>query len=479
LIRNFSSSSDIKIPSTIEIVGCSCFSSCQSLSSISFEFNSQLTRIESNAFAFSSLQSILIADNVEILGSRCFSYCKSLSSISFESNSQLTRIESYAFFGSSLQSIIIPSTVRILGSKCFSCCRSLSSISFDRPSQLKSLESLPFDGQNFVVVIPSTIRFVGFDAIPNHFQICIADCDSCVGFDRWQELRVSGISVDFRRVLRNDSEFHGLNGYLIDLSVFEERSVLDEIEVNLSEMYERSEDGSLVIVRSKNGFESKKSLMIEIENQLNLSHPCILSPIGFVFGPDLTISRELKIVGLYSEGSSLTEVISENPIWWTATAKAKAVAGIVLSLRFAHSLELIHGHLNSKNIRFDMDHRIHITDFCGIGHEVNESEKHSATLSGERWSPHQDVHGFALILFEIIFGHPMMLSGVENGQIRVPTNAPMFVLELIEAGQSPGSRRQQTFNDVFNVLKNNDFKIVSGVDSADVLTFVRWVESFE
>jgi hypothetical protein len=47
-----------------------------------------LTRIESKAFLYSSLQSIIIPSNVEILCSRCFSYCESLSSISFESNSQ-------------------------------------------------------------------------------------------------------------------------------------------------------------------------------------------------------------------------------------------------------------------------------------------------------------------------------------------------------------------------------------------------------
>jgi serine/threonine protein kinase len=394
----------------------------------------------------------------------------------------LTRIESNAFSSSSLQSIIIPSTVQILGSSCFSDCKSLSSISFAHPSQVKPLEYWPFDQQTFVVKIPSTIRFVGFDAIPNHFQISIAHCDSCVEFDRWLELRESGISVDFRRILRIDSELHGLNNYLIDLSTFEERSVLDEIDGNLSEMYERSEDGSLVIVNSKNRFESKENLIIEIENQLNLSHSCILSPIGFIFGPEsreLTVSGELKIVELYSEGSSLSQAISENPIWWTATAKAKAIAGIVLGLQFAHSLGLIHGHLNSKNIRFDLDHRIQITNFCQIDLEVSESEKDMDILSSERWSPHLDVRAFALVLFEIIVGHPMMQSGVGNGQIRFPANVPLFVLELIEAAQSPGSRGQQTFNDIFNILKENDFEIVSGVDSADVLTFVDWVESFE
>jgi serine/threonine protein kinase len=137
----------------------------------------------------------------------------------------------------------------------------------------------------------------------------------------------------------------------------------------------------------------------------------------------------LKIIELYSEGRSLTEVISENPIWWTATAKAKAVAGIVLSLRFAHSLGLMHGHLNSKNIRFDQDHRIQITDFYLIGLEICENEKERDILSNERWSPHLDVGGFALILFEIIVDHPMMPSGVGNNEIRVLTNIPMPGLE--------------------------------------------------
>jgi hypothetical protein len=67
-----------------------------------------LAQIDSNAFSESSLQSIVIPSSVEILGSSCFSRCQSLSSISFESNSRLTRIDSTAFSSSSLQSIIIP-----------------------------------------------------------------------------------------------------------------------------------------------------------------------------------------------------------------------------------------------------------------------------------------------------------------------------------------------------------------------------------
>jgi hypothetical protein len=116
LIRNFSGSSAIEIGRNIEILGSICFSFCTSFSSIKFESNSRLTRIESEAFYGSSLQSILIPSNVEILGSRCFSHCGSLSSITFGSNSRLTRIESEAFSHSSFQSILIPSTILFIAS---------------------------------------------------------------------------------------------------------------------------------------------------------------------------------------------------------------------------------------------------------------------------------------------------------------------------------------------------------------------------
>jgi serine/threonine protein kinase len=275
--------------------------------------------------------------------------------------------------------------------------------------------------------------------------------------------------------LRTDQGFGGLSDYLIDNSVFEEGSVLNECDRISSDIYHRSEDNSLMIVKSKSVWESQARLKIEIENQLNLCHPCILTPIGFIFGSESSVSGELQIVRLYAEGGSLSEVISKNPSWWTATEKAKAVAGIVLSLRFAYSLGLIHGHLTSNNIVFDVDHRIQITDFCRTG----ESENEPAGFSGEKWSRNRDLRGFAAILFEIIVGQPGILSGVVESHEIVPRDIPLFVTELMGAGQSAEPQIPQSSNAIFGILKKNDFRIVSGVDSADVLAFVGWVESFE
>jgi hypothetical protein len=78
----------------------------------------------------------------------------------------------------------------------------------------------------------------------------------------------------------------------------------------------------------------------EDDKLLNLRHFCRASPIGFVLPDALSESQELKIVRLYVERISLSEVISTNPVCWTS--KAKAGAGI-------------HGHLNSRNICLDSD----------------------------------------------------------------------------------------------------------------------------
>jgi predicted nucleotidyltransferase len=92
LIRNFSQSSTIEIGNNIEIVGSRCFSSCRSLSSITFESNSHLTRIESAAFRASSLQSIVIPRNVRFIDGSAF-IDVTLSSISIESGNDIFVIE--------------------------------------------------------------------------------------------------------------------------------------------------------------------------------------------------------------------------------------------------------------------------------------------------------------------------------------------------------------------------------------------------
>jgi serine/threonine protein kinase len=169
----------------------------------------------------------------------------------------------------------------------------------------------------------------------------------------------------------------------------------------------------------------------EIEKLINLRHPCSADPIGFVLRIESGILHELKLVRLYLRGSSLSEVLSVNPAWWTSTAQAKVVGGIVLGLRFAHSLGLIHGRLTTRNILFDLDYFIQIVDFRPNLLEVSESESEEGAQlkksSGKGLTWKTDIHAFVSILFELMVGRSA------EDDTSVLANLPAFISKLFKS----------------------------------------------
>jgi tRNA A-37 threonylcarbamoyl transferase component Bud32 len=130
----------------------------------------------------------------------------------------------------------------------------------------------------------------------------------------------------------------------------------------------------LIVVKSIRLPDSVEDREIKnaIETSIRLHRRSIAGAIGFVFPVKSADGRELKIVQLFIEGTSLEEALTSDPAWWTATAKA--VAGIALRLDFVHSLGLVHGDLTASNIIFDSERRIEIADFL-IGLEGDDGEK--------------------------------------------------------------------------------------------------------
>jgi serine/threonine protein kinase len=195
--------------------------------------------------------------------------------------------------------------------------------------------------------------------------------------------------------------------------------------------------------------------------------------ISIVFGPPL---RELSIVRMYFSGSSLSKVFSISPLWWTPTAKAKAVCGIVFGLRFAHSLGLQHGHLTTNNIFFNEHGVIQITDFCISCFGDQKSRLYGNMSAGgfsrERWTPTADVRAFTGILSEIVVDSSAERSIHDR-------SVPSFVSGLIERGKSAKSAAMESFADIVNILKENEFEILEGVDIREVKNFVYWIEQSE
>jgi hypothetical protein len=92
-------------PSSVEMICESCFSSCKSLISVTFDANSRLSRLEKLAFCRSGLQSIRLPGSLEVICESCFSSYESFASVTFDPNSRLSRLEKLTFHGTRLQSI--------------------------------------------------------------------------------------------------------------------------------------------------------------------------------------------------------------------------------------------------------------------------------------------------------------------------------------------------------------------------------------
>jgi hypothetical protein len=115
---------------------------------------------------------------------------------------------------------------------------------------------------------------------------------------------------------------------------------------------------------------------------------------------------------------------------------------------------------------------IEITDFF-LAFQDEESEEccteDVGSFSGKYWSPTADVHASARILWEIVVG-------CSSDQCELNRSLPSFVLELIGESQSMYSIATKSFAPIFETRKQNDFKIIEGVEAMEVSSFVNWIE---
>lgn len=92
------------------------------------------TTINKNAFTDSWIIVVRIPTSVKVIGEQAFYNCVTLTSVTFNENSQLESIGSSAFYNCrSLASITIPSSVTSINDQAFSSCKELKSVIFENP----------------------------------------------------------------------------------------------------------------------------------------------------------------------------------------------------------------------------------------------------------------------------------------------------------------------------------------------------------
>ena len=129
---------EISIPSYIESIMPYSFNHCENLKKIIFSEDSNIKRIEENAFSYcSSLEQIIIPSSIEYIDGKAFYHCKNLKSVIFSKESKITFLgkESFAMC-ESLETIEIPSGIKSIEERTFYNCKSLKSISFSKDSKL-------------------------------------------------------------------------------------------------------------------------------------------------------------------------------------------------------------------------------------------------------------------------------------------------------------------------------------------------------
>ena len=156
----------VTIPSSVETIDKMAFYYCASLETVTFDGESNLTSIGSEAFSCcDKLASFTIPAKVGTIGDSAFYGCTNLATVTFDEESNLTSIGNMAFRDSGLTSVAIPSSVETIGEMAFYYCTNLATVTFDGESNLKSIGNEAFiDSGLTSVTIPLSVTSVGTDA---------------------------------------------------------------------------------------------------------------------------------------------------------------------------------------------------------------------------------------------------------------------------------------------------------------------------
>ena len=218
----------VVIPTNVTTVGYSAFKRCSSLTTVTFEKESQLKTIGGDYYyggAFSdctALTSIEIPASVETIGNTAFSDCSQLATVTFEKGSQLKTIgggyySSYyhgAFSDcSSLTSIEIPASVETIEATAFKRCSKLTTVTFEKGSQLKII------GGGFDTNVGYRYIYGAFSELKNLMTVDMSACtqveiiEECAFYND-PELRLFKVSTETPPTCENNA-FVGINPYSV------------------------------------------------------------------------------------------------------------------------------------------------------------------------------------------------------------------------------------------------------------------------
>lgn len=129
---------------TVSSIGEGAFAGCESLQSVTFPKNAELTSVGSYAFAeCTSLKEVVLPNTVTEIPVGMFAYCTSLESVTFGDKTEYISDEAFREC-SAITEIKLPETLTSMGNFVFYMCTALENIEF--PESLASIGGYNFSG---------------------------------------------------------------------------------------------------------------------------------------------------------------------------------------------------------------------------------------------------------------------------------------------------------------------------------------------
>jgi serine/threonine protein kinase len=266
------------------------------------------------------------------------------------------------------------------------------------------------------------------------------------------------------------------------------------------ELRQRAAGGQQIVMKNFPAFghsePTHKAIFREMEALMILHHPCIIPLYGFrlptrCHGP--TISTIFAPHGL----DSILAAKENVPPWWTPTRRAITVVGLVLGMKFIHSMGLIHRDLKPSNILLDANYHVKICDFGAsrfhaLSVPMSTGVGNMMYMAPEIWNGDNDysnkidIFAFALITYEILLG-TAVFAGLEGkpaqicklvtsgARASIPWRIPGFMRKLIQSCWDQKPALRPSFDEIFSILKANEYKIEDNVDSKQVEDYVTCI----
>jgi serine/threonine protein kinase len=335
-------------------------------------------------------------------------------------------------------------------------------------------------------------------------QVCLfvvgewlADVNQCV-------FSVPGqICVEIRCMDSPSSLTGSTSDYVRDFEQMKEIRRLGDGSLGVVTLVEDPETGKLIALKSiAIGISSGRreivlDFMKEVEELIQLVHPCVLEIVGCSLPMD---DRPARIGMRFAANGSLKEAIAQRhdgttPSFLDDTGIAIIVCGIILGMQFIHSKGMIHRNLqpsnilinergfacigdlgNSRLIDLDVTSTKHIGSPIYMAPELFEEEDCTSVV---------DVYSFALIVYELLVGESVFQSAIPLGALmdmmasgirpELPASLNETVKDIIEKGWAIDPSVRYSFDEIWLRLKSINFQLTPNVNYSRIFRFISWV----